>query len=143
MHQEPLFGASAVWESARPFVVTRYPKCRGAKRDHPAAYATPQALARQVMTQELNRLRERRPDLPDVVAIKPFEGLGPSGGWRAIQFQRFRRKRDDDGGRRPNGAFRIEFTAPVHGPLCLGHSCHFGLGLFRPILATNDKRAAR
>ena len=24
------------------------------------------------------------------------------------------------------------FAAPVRGPLCLGHSCHFGLGLFLP-----------
>ena len=51
---------------------------------------------------------------------------------RAIQFRRFRRKQGDDGGRRAAGAFRIVFSAPVSGPICLGHSSHFGLGLFMP-----------
>jgi CRISPR-associated protein Csb2 len=30
------------------------------------------------------------------------------------------------------GAFQITFPRPVGGPICLGHSCHFGLGLFVP-----------
>lgn len=29
---------------------------------------------------------------------------------------------------------RITFTQEVEGPICLGHSCHFGLGLFVPVL---------
>ena len=49
---------------------------------------------------------------------------------RPIQFKRFRQKRSDDGGRRAAGVFRIEFPEPVRGPICLGHSSHFGLGLF-------------
>lgn len=28
--------------------------------------------------------------------------------------------------------FRIKFAEPVSGPICLGHSSHFGLGLFAP-----------
>ena len=51
---------------------------------------------------------------------------------RSIQFQRFRNKRGDDAGDRPAGEFRITFAAPLRGPLCLGHSWHFGLGLFVP-----------
>jgi CRISPR-associated protein Csb2 len=66
-----------------------------------------------------------------VVSIEPFDSIGPRG-LRSIQFQRFRRKAGDDGGRRPGGAFRIVFQAPVRGPLCLGHSAHFGMGLFLP-----------
>ena len=27
----------------------------------------------------------------------------------------------------------IELTKPVSGPLAIGHSCHFGLGLFVPV----------
>ena len=53
-------------------------------------------------------------------------------GWRPIQFRRFRQKLNDDGGRRPAGAFRLTFEAPINGPIALGHSCHFGLGLFVP-----------
>ena len=58
---------------------------------------------------------------------------------RPIQFKRFRNKAGDDGGRRPSAAFRILFPYPVAGPICLGHSCHFGLGLFVP---ADEKEAA-
>lgn len=54
-------------------------------------------------------------------------------GLRPIQFKRFRHKPTDDGGRRPAGAFQIEFPQLVQGPICLGYSSHFGLGLFMPL----------
>jgi CRISPR-associated protein Csb2 len=28
--------------------------------------------------------------------------------------------------------FRLRFAAPIAGPICVGHSAHFGLGLFLP-----------
>jgi CRISPR-associated protein Csb2 len=118
---------SQIWISTTPFVVTRYPKLRGTKRDRPEDYATPRDFARHVLRQELHR----RPGLPEVVAIDDVELIGTQR-LRPIQFKRFRNKRNDDGGRRPAGGFRITFAAPVRGPLCLGHSCHFGLGLFLP-----------
>jgi CRISPR-associated protein Csb2 len=37
-----------------------------------------------------------------------------------------------DGGQRTRGAFRIFFPTAFGGPICLGHSAHFGLGLFVP-----------
>jgi CRISPR-associated protein Csb2 len=123
----PLLGESAVWVSATPFLTTRYPKLRGTKRDRPEDYATPRAFVRHVLMQEL----ARRPGLPEVVSVDEQEVIG-THQLRPIQFKRFRAKRDDDGGRRPAGGFRIAFSAPVRGPLCLGHSCHFGLGLFLP-----------
>jgi CRISPR-associated protein Csb2 len=122
-----VLGEAKVWVSATPFVVTRYPKLRGTKRDRPEDYATPRAFARHVLQQEL----ERRPGLPQVVSIADEELIG-AHRLRPIQFKRFRSKRGDDGGRRPAGGFRITFAAPVRGPVCLGHSCHFGLGLFVP-----------
>ncbi|MBI3408162.1 MAG: type I-U CRISPR-associated protein Cas5/Cas6 [Planctomycetes bacterium] len=134
----PVLASSKTWVSATPFVATRYPKLRGQKRDRPEDLATPQAFVRRVLHQELERLRQRRPDLPAVVDILPAGGIS-SRLLRPIQFQRFRRKYDDDGGRRPSGAFRITFAEPVPGPICLGHSCHFGLGLFVP---GNEKEAA-
>jgi CRISPR-associated protein Csb2 len=123
----PLLDESAVWVSATPFVVTRYPKLRGTKRDRPEDYASPREFARHVLRQEL----ARRPNLPEVISIEHEELIG-THGLRLIQFKRFRGKSSDDGGRRPAGGFRITFVAPVRGPLCLGHSCHFGLGLFVP-----------
>jgi CRISPR-associated protein Csb2 len=123
----PLLGEATVWVSATPFVVTRYPKRRGAKRDRPEDYATPAAFVRHVLHQEL----QRRPDLPPVVSIEEEATIGPQQ-LRPIQFRRSRMKSGDDGVRRPSGGFRLTFSAPVRGPLCLGHSCHFGLGLFLP-----------
>jgi len=123
----PLLAESTVWVSATPFVATRYPKLRGTKRDRPEDYASPRAFTRHVLRQEL----ERRPDLPQVVSIEDQELIG-AHRLRPIQFKRFRSKRGDDGGRRPAGGFRVTFAALVQGPLCLGHSCHFGLGLFLP-----------
>jgi CRISPR-associated protein Csb2 len=121
-----LLGPSDVWVSATPFVATRYPKLRGTKRDQPEDYATPRAFAKHVLRQQL----ERRPELPQVVSVE--EELIGAQRLRSIQFKRFRSKASDDGGRRPAGGFRITFAAPISGPLCLGHSCHFGLGLFLP-----------
>jgi CRISPR-associated protein Csb2 len=137
----PLLVKAASWISATPFIVTRYPKRRGRKRDQPEDYSTPHDFARHVLRQELQRFRERRPELPALDQIKVdwvSDGIGRQK-LRPIQFRCFRQKRSDDGGRRPSGAFRIVFPRPVAGPICLGHSCHFGLGLFLP---AQDKEAA-
>ncbi len=129
----PLLGRSAVWMSATPFVATRYPKLRGRKRDDRRDYATPLEFARHVLRQELERLRQRRPELPEVVGVEPLpEQLFGRQRLRSIQFKKQRRKAGDDGERRPSGAFRITFARSVKGPLCLGHSCHFGMGCFVP-----------
>jgi CRISPR-associated protein Csb2 len=128
----PLLEQSSIWISATPFVVTRYPKLRGTKRDRPEDYASPRAFARHVLRQEI----DRRPNLPEVISIEDEDLVG-AHRLRPIQFKRFRRKSSDDGGRRPAGGFRITFAAPVSGPLCLGHSCHFGLGLFVPSSPAN------
>jgi CRISPR-associated protein Csb2 len=131
----PLLGPATVWVSATPFLVTRYPKLRGTKRDRPEDYATPRAFARLVLRQEL----ARRAELPPVVSIDDEQLIGAQR-LRRIQFKRFRNKRGDDGGRRPAGGFRITFAEPVRGPLCLGHSCHFGLGLFLPERSDMDQQ---
>ncbi|MEX0610721.1 MAG: type I-U CRISPR-associated protein Csb2 [Pirellulales bacterium] len=136
---------SAAWVSTTPFLVTRHPKSRGTKRDAPALLASPSAFIEAVLREELARLAERTPDMPNVKSIVPLRTndafvIAPrlwapraSGRTlRPIQFKRFRQKRGDDGGRRPAGVFKITFEAPVPGPICLGHSSHFGLGLFLP-----------
>ncbi|HOE12832.1 MAG TPA: type I-U CRISPR-associated protein Csb2 [bacterium] len=127
-----LFGPSKVWESATPFLVTRHPKKRGQKRDSPELLSHPLDFVRQVLTEELDRYRrECRPDILEHCSIELLnENRIGAHHLRPIQFKRFRQKRGDDGGRCPAGGFRVTFPEPVRGPLCLGHSCHFGLGLF-------------
>jgi CRISPR-associated protein Csb2 len=138
----PLLGPACVWVSATPFLASRYPKRSGTRRDPPEAYATPQTFAEHVLRQELDRLRERLRrhglDLPAIVCIDTLDACGVPARLRPNQYHRDRQKPGDDGGRRPCGAFRLTFAAPLHGPLSLGHSCHFGLGLF---VAASDCRS--
>jgi CRISPR-associated protein Csb2 len=93
-----------------------------------------------VLGEEIERLRQRRGELPNLVRIDRLEGdrVG-AHKLRRIQFKRSRSKRSDDGGRRAWGAFRIVFDKPVRGPICLGHSCHSGLGLFLPAEPVADR----
>jgi CRISPR-associated protein Csb2 len=137
-----MFQPASCWQSATPFVVSPFLKKRGRKRDpaelrHEGMAA---AFVRLVLLEELGRLRQRRPDLPEPKRIEllPESRMG-AHRLRPIQFKRFRRKPGDDGGNRPSGAFQITFPHPVAGPISLGHSCHFGLGLFVP---GNEKEAA-
>lgn len=131
-----ILGPSKTWISATPFIVTRHQKKNGLKKDPPELRGpqNQRAFARQVLIEELARLREASYDLPEPLSVEPLNEDHRMGAHqlRPIQFKRFRQKRSDDGGRRPAGAFRIVFPSPIPGPLCLGHSSHFGLGLFVP-----------
>jgi CRISPR-associated protein Csb2 len=128
---------SKTWVSATPYIATRYAKTRGRNR---IDLRSPEA--RSVFLQEDLRaqLAAVRSDLFDQgnigVEIEPlwdgnhvFE-IGTR--WRPIEFKRFRQRAGDDGGRRLAGAFRLTFDQPVRGPLALGWSSHFALGLFVP-----------
>lgn len=137
---------SKVWVSRTPYVATRYAKTRGRNR---VAISSPQARAQFLMADLRAQLGVVRPDFVNAGAgsftIAPEWdengvfyvrwGEGDSYRLRPIQFRRFRSKPGDDGGRRLSGAFRIEFPTEVSGPIALGHSSHFGLGLFIPAIA--------
>lgn len=126
-------GPSRVWISATPFIVTRFPKARGQKKDlsELLGLENQRAFARQVLIEEIRR---SYPDLAELVKVEYLneEHRCGSHGLRPVQFKRYRQKHSDDGGRRPAGVFRIVFPEALHGPICLGHSSHFGLGLFVP-----------
>jgi CRISPR-associated protein Csb2 len=133
---------SEAWVSATPFIAPRHLKKRGTKHDPVECWNSPATFLGTVLREELARLLARRPNLadvpPDSIRIKPLtdeHGVFRIANLRPIQFKRFRQKRGDDGGNRPAGAFRICFPRPIHGPIALGHSSHFGLGLFVPINA--------
>lgn len=135
--------AATDWVSATPFLASRHPKTRGVKRDTPEMLKNRHAFLRHVLEQELERCGLRPKRVTAFPETAPEDGyrIDPRG-WagrlatgpllRPIQFKRFRQKSSDDGGRRPAGAYRIEFEVPVPGPICLGHSSHFGMGLFLP-----------
>lgn len=54
--------------------------------------------------------------------------------WVAIHIPARKRPHRAFVGNRPGYRVRIEFADPVYGPILLGHSSHFGLGLFIPAL---------
>ena len=127
--------ASKTWESATPYIATRYAKTRGRNR---IDMASPEDRASFLQDDLRAQLAAVRPDLvgesaPEVI-IEPLwddnHVLKVAGRWRTIQFKCFRRKAGDDGGRRLAGAFRLIFRQPVRGPIVLGWSSHFSLGLF-------------
>jgi CRISPR-associated protein Csb2 len=137
--------AGREWLSATPFIAPRYPKPRGTKCDAPELLHSPREFLIATLREELARLFARRPELSawrlEEVEIGPlldesgnFRIARSSGefGWRPIEFKRFRQKRSDDGGRRAAGTFRLVFPHTIYGPIALGHSSHFGLGLFVP-----------
>ena len=126
-------GPSHTWISATPFIVTRFPKARGKKKDPVALLGleNQRAFARQVLIEEIQRAFPELAGLVQVEYLNEGHRCG-ARGLRPIQFKRYRQKRGDDGGRRPAGVFRIVFPEAIHGPICLGHSSHFGLGLFVP-----------
>lgn len=151
---------SRVWISTTPFLAPRHPKRKGeegrywysrsqdeldrARRDgrriKQHVLADPVGWLVWALREELRLWIDRQPELADVnmESIKVVPLIDNSGvfrvadRWRPIQFKRFRQKLGDDGGHRLSGAFRIEFPRPVRGPIALGYSSHFGLGLFIP-----------
>lgn len=136
-HPGPL-GVAKVWVSATPYIVTRHAKTRGRDR---IDMSSPQARAEFLVADLRGQVCAVFPDLDgsaNDMTIKPdLDGgtfkIAGRCRWRPIQFKRFRSKSGDDGGRRLAGAFRITFLHEVCGPIALGHSAHFGMGLFAPI----------
>lgn len=127
----PLLEQARVWTSATPFVVTRHLKARGRKRDPQAFFESPDGRAqfvKQVLVEEL----QRRGLFQEGTVIETLGQVGFHHFHRALQFRVARRKPGDDAETRPRGLFQITFPRPVAGPIALGHSCHFGLGLFLP-----------
>lgn len=124
----PLFGRSAVWASATPFVAHRHYKRRGRRRDAPPP-AGPDgrpAVVAVLVGELVDRLGVGRLAAVGVLACG-------AGGVRAVEFRRGRSRVGDDGFARPFGHLRLTFAEPVAGPLCLGYGSHYGLGLFVPV----------
>ncbi|MBA3884767.1 MAG: type I-U CRISPR-associated protein Cas5/Cas6 [Acidobacteria bacterium] len=107
--------ASAVWESVTPYVPPRHHLRGGKQRE------------RESMAEQISRELERR-GLTEQVDV---ELVGPPA-WVSVHVPRREAKKRAFIGDRRGQTFRLRFAAPVTGPIRLGHSSSFGLGLFRP-----------
>ena len=133
--------SSRVWVSATPYIATRHAKTRGRDRIDIALPEARAAFLQDDLRAQLAAVRpdlagEREQEVTPKVTIEPIwddnHVFKVAERWRSLQFKRYRQKAGDDGGRRLAGAFRLTFPHPVPGPISLGGSAHFGLGLFVP-----------
>lgn len=129
--------SSRHWRSATPYISTRYAKTRGRQRiDLNSAEQRRRFLEENLRAQLVALLPELFNVATPEVQIEPEwdenHAFRVAERWRSIEFRRFRSKRNDDGGTRLAGAFHLNFARPVSGPIAVGHSSHFGMGLFMP-----------
>ena len=108
-----------VWESVTPFVPARHYLRRGNVR---RSESLPQQICRE--------LSQRGLDGSDGVEVEEIK----SPTWVATHFAPRQGRRSFIGDSRGNW-LRLTFKVPVAGPLRLGRSSSFGLGLFRPVVA--------
>ena len=128
----PIFAVSSSWRSLTPYVLPRHVKLRG-PRDVRGLRRMVDGPEDQV-AQEVSR---RWPEWPRLIRVERRdigEGIRPmiSGGTEGLPpFEFFRHRSSGSNG---GGAFNLllEWPEPVSGPVALGFSCHYGLGLFVP-----------
>lgn len=121
-----LFAEAREWVSLTPFVKTRHTKRRnnGEPKIDEAGLEIGSAQHDVVRLAEAHGLVQPTVNRVDRLVL----------GSREIYWQQFRRSRGRGGqtaGKRGHG-FKLTFPEPVPGPIALGHSAHFGLGLFVP-----------
>jgi CRISPR-associated protein Csb2 len=115
-----LVGPSQVWRSATPYVMPRF----GKRREISAGRAS---LVRNQIRWEWSMRFPSMP-APEVELLEPSECRnGRTSSFDMIRIERDRAAPDK------RGSFaRLVFPSPVAGPISLGRSAHFGLGLFIP-----------
>lgn len=130
----PLFAKATTWRSLTPFVSTQHLKTYGDGRPKLDAHGWQQGSASACLRQQLER--DPRTSTNSLKNLQQHRnGITiRDKTMRCLQFQT--RRPGGNGGQRGNGdagAFTIEFSEPVQGPLALGYGSHFGLGLFVPV----------
>lgn len=113
----PLVAPSRIWRSATPYFMPRF-----RKRSEMAADRA--ILVRDQVRREWTL---RFPDAP-LPEVKLLDASDHINGRRQIDF--VRSDRDLVAPDRRGSLVRLQFPAPVTGPIALGRSAHFGLGLF-------------
>lgn len=99
-------------------------------------YLHPWYLKKRLSIQDQIRRECRVRGIPEPVAIDAFDevDIGKGRKRRPIHFHRFRNRRGLTQPDRIGSFQRLTFSEPITGTLALGFGCHYGLGLFRPML---------
>lgn len=115
----PILQRSKRWVSATPYVPSRHPKTRGTGSDKRVVDGPRDQIVRE--------LRNR--GFPSATRVEVRGAREKIGRFLPAEFKKWRK-----GGLPGFGAYSavIEFGEYVQGPLSLGQSSHYGLGLFRP-----------
>jgi CRISPR-associated protein Csb2 len=119
-----LFAEARRWRSVTPFSLPRFPNRGGGKPPRPRDLPEGQLL---------RELKNR--GFPEPESIKRIDGYQVEGR-PLVRWMEFHTTRYN--GTKGNGlaGFEIEFAEPVRGPIAVGFACHFGLGLFAPVLGS-------
>jgi CRISPR-associated protein, GSU0054 family (Cas_GSU0054). len=114
----PGFGgqSSKVWESVTPYVPPRHHLRGGKERE------------RESITEQIRREVQGR-ELAREVQVE----IASAPRWVSVHVPRREANKRAFIGDRRGRMVRLRFSTPVVGPIRLGHSSSFGLGLFRPI----------
>jgi CRISPR-associated protein Csb2 len=107
----PIIGTARRWQSVTPLVLPRFRKKTG--KNSPEG-------------QLLSELEERSFPNPTAIEWLKQESVGMR---HYVRVRRNRQSPPENYGY----ALRLTFAEPVSGPLCLGHSSHYGLGLFAAV----------
>lgn len=109
------------WESVTPYVPPRHYLRGGKQRD------------RESVTAQIHReLSQRGFTNAEQIGVEPIG----QASWVAVHVPQREASRRAFLGGRYGIAVRLVFPAPVVGPIRLGHSSSFGLGLFRPVVGS-------
>lgn len=109
--------SSSVWESVTPYVPPRHHLRGGKEREG-------ESMVEQVRRELVRRGIEQNVDAELVGSPK----------WVSVHVPRREANKRAFIGDRRGMIVRLRFAAPVTGPIRLGHSSSFGLGLFWPVL---------
>jgi len=108
--------SASVWESVTPYVPPRHHLRGGKERES-------ESLAAQIRRE----LRQR-----GIIEMVEVDAVG-TPKWVSVHIPGRKANRRTFIGSRRGHAVRLSFSEPVVGPILLGHSSSFGLGLFRPV----------
>ncbi len=149
-----LLGPSKIWNSATPFILTRHPKLTRSGRWKtealPVDVVVPEDLGRfpteghllleYGVTPDKEEMQKDGPvsqlllsidrrGLPTPSSVEPIPMyIHGDVKRRWLEFKRYRRRGNKPDIGNPYG-FKVTFPEQVTGPITLGHSSHFGLGL--------------
>lgn len=107
--------AAATWDSVTPFVPPRHHLRAGKPRE------------REAPAEQIRRELQRR-GFAQPVQVE----IEPSPAWVTVHVPRRQAAQRAAIGQRRGHWVSLRFASPVVGPIRLGHSSSFGLGLFRP-----------